>query len=624
MGDGAPLEANGRGASGAGSSRSIGAGGELRRRTLGIEEEPAHPSSPAIAELASCRVIFDGVLYNRAELSDRFAASLTPTANNADLVLQAYLHWGEDVMHHIKGIFALLIWDERRNVLLCVRDPLGVYPMFYADTGRELLFSTSIEALTRHPRVSDTLNRAALADHLCGRFPKLEETYFEAVNRVPPGHAMKVNGTGGRQEYRYWDPVPDPTEVNWVDEQEIERFDELLDQAVDRCLQQGQAGIFLSGGLDSVSVAAVATEISRCNGLPDPLALSLVFPGPEASEEDVQRGVASSLGLPHELVPLGEAVGPRGVLGAAMEMSSGWPVPLLGPWGAGYLHLLSEGKRRGCRVIITGGGGDEWLGVTPLYAADLLRALDVKGLYQLWNSSRSSYVLSQRRVLSNILWRFGARPWLSSTARRILRRTAPETLRRLRRYIISRSTPDWVAPDPALRQEIYQRYEQSWSSESEPWSFYFEELRISLDHPLVSMEMEDHFEEGRRTGARVLMPYFDVDLVDFLYRTPPELLDQGGRSKGLVRQTVARRFPQLGFERQKKNTVPNFFRDMLREEGAPLWQTMGGASALAELDIVDAPALDSAMSELFSGAQPRRAYHIRDVLLTEAWLRPRL
>ncbi len=122
----------------------------------------------------------------------------------------------------------------------------------------------------------------------------------------------------------------------------------------------------------------------------------------------------------------------------------------------------------------------------------------------------------------------------------------------------------------------------------------------------------------------MLAPFYDADLVDFLCRTPPELLNGGGYSKGLVRQTVARRFPGLGFERQKKVTVLNFLREVFLKEGIHLWRTMGGALALAELGIVDAPALDSEMSALFSGDRPQNVYHLGNVLLTEAWLRPRL
>ena len=623
LGDGALSEAGAKGAAGRTRfPRAAREGVGLRQGVLAEDEVANGP--PTVAEGTSCKVVFDGLLYNHRELSDRFGASSSPATDDADLILRAYLHWGADVLHNIKGIFALFIWDERQHVLLCARDPLGVYPLFYSDTGRELLFSTSIEALIQHRKVSDAVNRLALADYLSYRTEKLEETFYEAVNRVPPGHAMRVEGTR-RQEYRYWDPVPDETEVDWVREDELERFDELLDQAVDRCLQLGQAGIFLSGGLDSVSVAAVAADNSRRKGLSNPWALSLAFPDPEANEETVQRNVASGLGLPQELVPFYEAAGPQGLLASAMAMSSRQTLPLYSPWAPAYQYLGLEGKRRGCRVILTGQGGDEWLTVSPFYAADLFRSLDFKGLYRLWFAAHRSYEFSRLAFMRNIMWRFGVRPWMGVAARKVLRRTAPGVLRWRWRWDFSRSTPDWVAPDPALRAEIAQRAVQSRSSKPDPRSFYFYEVRQTLEHPLISMEMEENFEFGRRLGFPVLMPYWDADLVTFLYRTPPELLNQGERTKALVRQTVARRFPHLNFERQKKVQAMNFFSSILSEEGARLWQTMGGAPALAELGIVDAPALNSGVSKLLSGTQsPRETHRIRDILLVESWLRGRL
>ena len=579
---------------------------------------------PATAERASCKVIFDGVLYNRAELANRFADSSDPAAvSDADLILRAYLHWGEDMLHNIKGIFALFIWDGRRDLLLCARDPLGVYPLFYTDTGHKMLFSSSIEALVQHPDVSDAVSRTALADYLAHRPHIPEETFFDAVKRLLPGHAMRVKGKS-RHDYRYWNPVPDVTEVDWVSEDELGRFDELLDQAVNRCLQFGQAGIFLSGGLDSVSVAAVATDNSRRRGLPDPLALSLIFPSPEVNEEVIQRRVASDLGLPHKLVPFGEAAGSAGLLASAMRMSSEWPVPLTNPWAPAYETLLLEGKRQGCRAILTGGGGDEWLTIGPDYAADLLRGGDVGGLYRLWKSVRQTFGHSRLRTTRIILWTCGARPWLGFAGRTVLRRTAQEALRWRWQRRISQSTPDWVAPDPTLRREINQRAVDSQLKKPERHqSFYYGQW--DLDHPLVSMSMETDFESWRRTGVRELMPYWDADLVDFLYRTPPEFLIRGERSKALVRQTVARRFPGLNFERQKKVVGFNFFTNLMLEEGPHLWREMEGAPALAELGIVDATVVDSAVSELLSGTQPwYEAQRIRDIALLEGWLRPRL
>jgi asparagine synthase (glutamine-hydrolysing) len=596
-------------------------GGTSHGKSLNLVGSPGQ-SLPAQAEDAFCRVIFDGVLYNRADLSDY--ASDSSMENDAAIVLKTYRRWGEDILHRIRGIFALIIQDRERDVLLGARDQVGAYPLFYASIEGEWLFSTSIEALTRHPRVSAEVNRAALADHLCHRWPDPTETFLKDVKRVPPGHVIRVGHT--KQVRRYWElPIPGAG-VDWVREDELERFDELLDQAVQRCLCLGPTAIYLSGGLDSVSVAAVATENSQRKGLPTPWALSLGFPA-ECNEEKIQRSVAADLGLPDVFMTLGDAIGPDGLLLAALNMNSHCSMPLLNPWYPAYHRLGLEGKKQGCKVILTGGGGDEWLGVSPFLAADLMRALDVVGLYQLWSTMQSSYPLPWHAVMKNVLWKFGARPLLGATMGGILRRVAPGLLKMRQRRRMQRTTPNWVAPDPALKRQIDHRLETKLSKTKpvrDTGGFYFRELSESLDHPLTAMEMEEVFESGTRMGVRVLMPYWDADLLEMLYRIPPHLLNKGGRSKGLVRQSVARRFPQLGFERQKKVITTNFFSSTMLQHGKKAWQTLDGTPALTELGIIDGERLNSTIENILEGNQLRQAYRIWDVLNLEAWLRPRL
>jgi asparagine synthase (glutamine-hydrolysing) len=576
-------------------------------------------SLPAKADDGFYSVIFDGVLYNPRELSENSSSS--STENDAALVLKAYRRWGEDVLNKIKGIFALIIWDRARDILLAARDPLGVYPLFYASIEDEWLFSTSIEALTRHPRVSAEVNRAALAERLCHLCPDVEETLFKNVKRVPPGHVIRVGPS--KQVRRYWElPIPG-VEVDWVREDELERFDVLLDQAVERCLCLGPAAIYLSGGLDSVSVVAVAAQNSHRKGLPSPWALSLGFPG-EGNEEEVQRGVAADLGLPQVFMKLRDAVGHDGVLLEALKMNSHRSMPLLNPWYPAYHRLGLEGKQQGCKVILTGGGGDEWLGVSPLLAADLMRSLDVVGFYQLWSMMQSSFPLPWYLIIRNTFWRFGARPLVSTTVRRVLGSMAPGLLQARQRRGVQRTTPDWAAPDPVLKQQVHQRMETRLGQPKplrDTGGFYFREMWDALDHPLTAMEMEENFENGTRMGLPILMPYWDADLLEMLYRVPPHLLNKGGRSKGLVRQSLARRFPELGFERQKKVIFANLFNSMMLQEGKKAWQAVGGTPALAELGVVDRERLGSTIEEILAGNEVRQAYRIWDVLNFESWLR---
>src|SRR5439155_13966926 len=113
--------------------------------------------------------------------------------------------------------------------------------------------------------------------------------------------------------------------------------------------------------------------------------------------------------------------------------------------------------------------------------------------------------------------------------------------------------------------------------------YYERELQLALAHPLVSIEYEEHAEFSRRVGASVLHPYLDADLVTLLYSISPAALTRDGRTKSLVRAAVARRFPTLGFERQRKVTATNLFQRAMQREGPAAWRKLGGTPTLSDL-----------------------------------------
>jgi hypothetical protein len=197
---------------------------------------------------------------------------------------------------------------------------------------------------------------------------------------------------------------------------------------------------------------------------------------------------------------------------------------------------------------------------------------------------------------------------------------APEAFQNRRRRKVIAGTPPWVAPDPQLRAQIDARAERTLAA-SQPLngSFYEQEMRSALDHALVSIEHEETFEFGRRLGVAFMHPYCDADLVELLYRMPPSLLYRGGRSKGLVRETIARRFPALGLERQRKVNATGFYLEILQREGAQAWASVEHARVLAALGVVDAAHLDTTMNRLITDGAARDRYRIWSVLNLAAW-----
>lgn len=577
----------------------------------------ARPSGDEAAQavVGPVRVSFAGELTNADELRKRwgFDAETAPA-----LVGNAYLKHGERFLAALRGNFAFVLRHEGTSALLAARDPMGVHPLFYAEVSGELAFADSIDVLLEQPGVGRELNRLALAQYVRLHWPERAETYFEAIRRVPPGHALSVT-SGKRRIYRYWDPGGTDGEVEWIERNELDRFEELLEGAVARELEAGPAGIFLSGGLDSVSVAGVAVDWCRRQGLEEPWALSLVFPHAEANEEHVQRGVARDLGLRQVVLGFDTAVGPRGVLAEAAAVSASWPLPLLNTWYPAYRSLADEGARRGCRVILTGSGGDEWLGVSPLVAADLLRAGNVLGLLRTWRIASRSFPLARRRILRSLLWTFGTKQLLLAGGERL----RPDVLRARRQRHALSEMPPWFGEDEGLRAQILERI-GSETPRPNRGSFYLKEMRRALDHSVVSMEMEENFEIGRRSGIPYAAPYWHPDLVDFLFRTPPDILNDGGRTKGLARRMLARRFPRLGFDRQRKVLASNFFANVMFREAQKVFAELEGVKALDALGIVRGTSFQIILQKAIQTGHNTRITQMWHVLNAEAWARSRL
>jgi asparagine synthetase B (glutamine-hydrolysing) len=593
--------------------------------------EIIHPSNSlqtASQPNAGCFLIFDGHLYNQNELS-RLNNCTDCTA--ADLVLKSYLSEGENFLGMIKGIYSILLWDMRKGIFYAVRDRLGFQPLFFTEQGNSIIFSNSVEPILDHPGVSRAVNRVVLAEHLIYRWPNSLDTYFQEIQRIPLGHYRKI--TLAKSEIlKYWSPSAPDDPDDRMREEDLEEFDTLLDQAVERCFQFGQAGIFLSGGLDSVSIAAVAMDQCHRKGVDEPLALSVIFPHAETNEEKVQRGVAAGLKINQTILPFQQLAGEAGLLQASLEIDKSWPMPIQNPWRPVYFNLAAVGKGKGCQVILTGGGGDDWLTVNPAYIADLMATFKLIASYKFLRSMLNSYNLPRLAMLRYCLWEVGYRPIITRAARMALSSLAPSALYQYRRarLIAQKTTPEWIAPDPELRKILDERLLKNIDSglsqpeATGPYGFYKQNaVSSTFAHPFINMDQEEDYEVGRRLGLKVLHPYWDSDLIQFLCKIPPRLLLQGGREKGLVRRTIARRFPGLGFERQRKISASTFFQETIINEYSGAFEKIGSLQTLETSGIIDKKLITLSIDASLSSPNVRDSQHLWELLNLESWARSR-
>jgi asparagine synthase (glutamine-hydrolysing) len=179
-------------------------------------------------------------------------------ATDVELILHAYHVWNEDCVQHLLGDFSFAIWDSSQKRLFCARDHFGIRLFYYALIGNCFIFSNTISAIRLHPLVSNKLNDLAIADYLIFSFnQELSTTTFADIQRFPPGHSLSIT-KDSVQKRQYYILTIDMQIRYKRDEEYVEHFLELLDLAVGDRVRNPKIAIWMSGGLDSPTLAASA------------------------------------------------------------------------------------------------------------------------------------------------------------------------------------------------------------------------------------------------------------------------------------------------------------------------------------------------------------------------------
>ena len=198
----------------------------------------------------------------------RCGSGVPPDATDAELVLHAYRAWGESCVDHLLGDFAFALWDARLRKLFCARDQMGVRPFYYARLRAQFVFSNAIDCLRQYDDISGDLDELAIADFLlfeCNLDPG--STTFASIKRIPPAHTLTI-AHDRWQVRRYWTlPVDEPVYYRWSSDY-VDRFHELLATSVRDRLPTDHVAVFMSGGLDSSTLAAEArAQLPNADGV---------------------------------------------------------------------------------------------------------------------------------------------------------------------------------------------------------------------------------------------------------------------------------------------------------------------------------------------------------------------
>lgn len=264
----------------------------------------------------------------------------------------------------------------------------------------------------------------------------------------------------------------------------------------------------------------------------------------------------------------------------------------------------------------------------PILAADFLRALDLGGLYRLWYMYAHCYHFSRRHAFRIVRWH-AKRP-LRDVALTVAARAGAGRL--VIRHWHSKAlevaaSPPWVAPDPSLRAQVAERLEAAYVRDETARgrdTYYYRDTPSRLDSADKWFREEETFLVGRRMGTPLREPFWDPDLIELLVRVRPQARSAGGLAKALVRRPLARRFPGLGFEAQRKSNLGEAFLSMLSAEAGFARQVVGKLKGLVGLGVIDGEQVQVLLDDALAGRSHRtQVSWAWEILNLETWLRSR-
>ena len=315
---------------------------------------------PVFSEDKSVIVMMNGELYNyreiKADLEKRGHKFVTQT--DTEIVPHLYQEYGDDFVDHINGMFAITLWDTRRNRLVIARDRYGEKPLYYGVFDNKLIYASEPKALLAHPAVTPELNLDAMRQYLSFDYVPAPQSIYKGILKLPAAHIMTVEN-GEVKTRRYWNLTFLKNGHTPSLKQAASELRDLLSDAVRmRLVADVPLGILLSGGVDSSAVAAFATR----HATETVKTFSIGFTEDSFDETRYAREVAAFLGTDHyeEILSVEKAADLIGEIGTWLDepLSDGSLIPT---------YLLSRFVRKHVTVALGGDGGDEIFAGYPMY-----------------------------------------------------------------------------------------------------------------------------------------------------------------------------------------------------------------------------------------------------------------
>lgn len=231
----------------------------LGHRRLSIIDVSSQGDQPIFNEDGSLVLVFNGEIYNFQEIREKLVAAghIFKTKTDSEVLIHGYEEYGEKLLDKLRGMFAFVIWDKNKKELFGARDFFGIKPLYYAQMNNTFMFGSEIKSFLEHPDFKKELNERVLENYLTFQYSPTEETFFRNVYKLPPAHYFRLSG-GKLEIKRFWDVHFSPDEKPDLNEWVNRISDTFHDSVKAHKIADVEVGSFLSSGVDSSYVAAIA------------------------------------------------------------------------------------------------------------------------------------------------------------------------------------------------------------------------------------------------------------------------------------------------------------------------------------------------------------------------------
>ena len=556
------------------------------------------------ARLGPLTLVGDLGLTDLADL--RRSLSAAPAAGPGDLVLAAWLRWGEDAAQRLCGAFAFAVHDRRTGALTLVRDRFGIRPLVHARRGECAIVAQDLSTLLAGMGAQPEVDRAWVADFLCGRPTSATATAYEGLTRVAPGHLVRI-GPDGRHAARAWYRLADAAPPDAGADAALALRAALAHATAEACAP-GPAATMLSGGLDSSSLALLSVEGER-DGAPRP-ALSLRYHDPAMDEGPFIDAVLERAGGRLAPVSLAGEVGD-----ALFDMDpqlDAQDQPFFAPGMSGSAQLYRATREAGATGVLDGHGGDEVIGGTPRDIALIAGS----GQWPL------ALALAARQA------RFTGES-VTQTLAALLAVRGRRGFGRLGRWMLADSGPapqEWralVDPDLARETRLVERVRAG--AQADPGDRDLPQgLRLHaamMTGPLAPAAFELLGRAAQADGVAPRYPFYDHRVVELCVWQPELAKVAGGRPRALLREAMRGVLPEsVRLRRDKTDFIADFCTTLRQDPQGRLAAFRAGPGPLQGW--VDAGVLraDAARLARSPDPDPAVAFRLWRALWLAAWI----